>query len=137
MVLVRDATNIQMISWLWTPMQRAPHSAIGILRWTHLHPISTPLDINNWYQHLQSYPDQHFVLEGITHGFRIGMDHTVTLSSSKCNHPLVHHQPWVVDEYISSEQRVGRFSLPFPREVVMECHKSILGLIQTTHHYLE
>ena len=57
------------------------------------------------------------------------MDRTVTLRSSKRNHPSVHHQPWVVDEYISSEQRVGRFSPPVPRELVMDCQQSPLGLI--------
>ena len=98
----------------------------------HIPPVSTPLHASAWVLHLQAHPDQQFVtylLKGIQEGFRVGMERSVTLHSCRRNHPSVMLRPSVVEDYLSLEQKAGRFSPPVPTHLVQSCHISPLGLV--------
>ena len=59
--------------------------------------VSTPLQIKAWKQALAHHPDpafQHYIIEGLSEGFRIGFDRRQPLQSARKNMPSAaqHHK---------------------------------------------
>ena len=105
---------------------------VAMAKWSASHPISTPLHPLAWSQYLQAHPDQQFVnylLRGIQEGFRVGMERSITLHSSRRNHPSVRLRPSAVEDYLTLERKLGRFSPQVPAHLIQNCHVSPLGLV--------
>ena len=84
-----------------------------------------------------SHPNReliHFFLTGITHGFRIGFDHTSgQLSSAKRNLKSVSEHPEVIDEYLLSERQESRIAGPYTHADIPAAHISRFGVIPKSH----
>ena len=90
-----------------------------------------------WQACLQSHPDQHFthyILKGITEGFRIGFDRRCKLKAAQKNmHSAVQH-PLVIDRYLQDECKAGRVMGPFhAQDISPPVHISRFGVIPTKH----
>ena len=99
--------------------------------------ITTPLAVSAWRNLLISHPNRelvHFFLTGITHGFRIGFDHTsCQLSSSRRNLHSASEHPEVIDEYLLSELKESRVTGPFAPSDIPAAHISRFGVIPKSH----
>ncbi len=73
--------------------------------------IQTPLIIPSWQHALDTHPDRAFaryIINGLTHGFRIGFRHGAPLHSATRNMPSAIAHPEVVTTYLEKEQSLGR-----------------------------
>ena len=79
--------------------------------------ITTPLRQNAWCHMLTTYPDRNlveFFIEGITSGFRISFNYTMTtLRPAQWNLESTKAHPSVVTEYLKAELHHIRISGPF------------------------
>ena len=95
--------------------------------------ITTPLAVSACRNLLISHPNRelvHFFLSGITHGFRIGFDHTsCQLSSSRRNLHSASEHPEVIDKYLLSELKESRVTGPFAPSDIPAAHISRFGVI--------
>ena len=68
--------------------------------------ISTPLNITAWFQALRHHPDRalaRYLINGLTHGFRIGFRLPAPLRSASRNMLSAQQHPEVVQEYLAKE----------------------------------
>ena len=73
---------------------------------TQLARISTPLNVKTWGRYLQKHSDRdyaRYILQGLQHGFSIGLDPSMSFMSAKRNIPSANENPEVVDKYILEE----------------------------------
>ena len=79
--------------------------------------VSTPLKLRAWTQRMQSHPDLDFaryILEGIEHGFQIGVGEAGQIVAAKKNMGSAASNPGVIEEYITNECAKGNILGPFP-----------------------
>ena len=84
---------------------------------TRLRSITTPLHIPAWRKHLQKHPDKdyvHYILQGIEHGFNIGIDQDRAFKSAHANMQSARQNPQVVEDYLRKEVAEGNMLGPFP-----------------------
>jgi len=102
--------------------------------------IQTPLQVEQWRSVLLSHPNTdlvHLVLEGISDGFRIGLDYRTKKvrqcalgnMSSALDNPMV----VVVENYLQKEWLLGRVMGPLIPELARQVHTTPLGLFQRPH----
>ena len=98
----------------------------------HVSDVSSPIQIQFWYEHLQHHPDRQFaelILTGLSQGFHIRFNSQSRLRLTTSNHISAIEHPDVVSTYIQDEVARGqighRSSLTCGRYV----HVSPLGAI--------
>ena len=86
---------------------------------------------------LQGHPNRtlvHYILSGISEGFRIGFDYEKTsCKSAKCNLLSVDRNPEVVTAYLQEEVTLGRVLGPLPVGSIPEVQVSPFGVIPKGH----
>ena len=102
---------------------------------SRLHPVTTPLKVNEWARLLTNHPDTAFVdyiLAGIKKGFRIGYKSCNKLRSASRNTCSALEHPQVVQKYLDAEVHAGQVLGPFdPREI--KVNTSRFGVIPKKH----
>ena len=90
------------------------------LAWEHAAPelmgVSTPLRPKAWAEALAGHPDRalvRYIVEGLTHGFRIGFQRGAPLRSAHDNLESARQHPEVIRAYLEKERRLGRMLGPF------------------------
>ena len=94
----------------------------------------SPVVVQMLAQLLAPFPDQRlasYVLDGVQHGFRIGISGMSCLRSLSRNHPSCLSHPAVVSAYISGERAAGRVLGPLPSSPSV--HVSPIGLVPKGH----
>ena len=94
--------------------------------------ISTPLNITAWFQALR-----HYLINGLTHGFRIGFRRPAPLCSASRNMLSAQQHPEVVQEYLAKECHLNRMLGPFsPAEIggMPPLHINRFGVIPKGHN---
>ena len=96
--------------------------------------IQTPLCWQEWDCQLADHPDQHFqhyIVEGLRYGFRIGFDYARAnqISSSVRNMPSTREHPRNITEYLAEECSLGRVIGPLDPNQFPQVHVSRFGLI--------
>ena len=82
-----------------------------------LQAVRTPLNVSAWREALRNHPDQtlaHYLIKGLSEGFRIGFDRSHGLVSTNRNLPSATEQAEVFAEYLEKEVALGRVIGPFP-----------------------
>ena len=90
--------------------------------------ITTPLVLSAWKKKLAQHPDKEYVeyiLSGIEHGFRIGVDDCRVFTSAKTNMQSSRENPHVIEEYVKKEVEKGNILGPFTPEVAPKVHINI------------
>jgi len=80
--------------------------------------VSAPLNIKMWEQYLKKHADKDYtgyILQGLRHGFSIGLDSSMSFISTKRNMPSANENPKVIDEYIWRRQTRVIFWVHFHR----------------------
>ena len=98
--------------------------------------ITTPLKLDKWKQKLRSHPDQDFtayVLWGMEHGFRIGIDSTRQMIPAKKNMLSANQNPEVIEKYIQAEVEKGNMIGPFSPDIFPSAHTNRSGVIPKKH----
>ena len=99
--------------------------------------VSTPLVVPAWDRALQAHPDRAFVryiIDGLTHGFRIGFNRSSAFQSSSANMASALLHPEVVTDYLRKEISLGRMLGPFPSSFsAPELHINPFGVIPKGH----
>ena len=99
--------------------------------------ITTPLVLSGWCFLLKGHPQRdvvHFVLKGISEGFRIGYSYgNSVLTSAKQNLQGAITHPDVVKDNLHTETKSGRLAGPFPPHAVSSVHISRFGVIPKSH----
>ena len=93
--------------------------------------LSTPLSLPA-LRKLEKHPDQDYVkyvLSGIEHGFRIGVDDTREFKSATQNMLSARHSPQVLDEYLHAEVGKGNILGPFVPGSAPLVHINQFGVI--------
>jgi len=89
-----------------------------------------------WERVLQAHPDQAFaryIINGLTHGFRIGFNRASSLQSATANMASARLHPQVITEYIQMELSRGRMLGPFSLTFTTpELHINRFGVIPKT-----
>jgi len=78
--------------------------------------ITIPLQVQNWYHHLQAHPNQEFVqyfITGPIFGFRVGLTSQSPLHSAKKNMSSALAHPSVEDDYLQTKLDQKRIAGPF------------------------
>ena len=94
----------------------------------------TPLQADQFALELQHHPDRqlvNYVLDGISHGFRVGFSPSHKLKSAKNNKPSALQHAAVVDEYLAHEVSLGRVAGPFTFLPYPTCKLAASGLFQS------
>ena len=84
--------------------------------------VSTPLVLSAWAAALQVHPDRAFaryVIDGLSHGFRIGFNRSTSLQSATANMPLATLHTEVITKYLQKELSLGRMLGPFPPDLTL------------------
>ena len=92
----------------------------------------TPLQADQFALELQHHPDRqlvNYVLDGISHGFRLGFSPSRKLKSAKNNKPSALQRAAVVDEYLAHEVSLGRVAGPFTSPPLPNLQVSSFGVI--------
>ena len=100
----------------------------------HVSDVSSPIQIQFWYKHLQHHPDRQFaelILTGLSQGFRIGFNSQSRHRPTASNHISVIKHPDVVSAYIQDEVARGQVGHVGPQELshLWQIHVSPLGAI--------
>ena len=98
--------------------------------------VSTPLNIKRWEQYLKKHPDRDYagyILQGLQHGFSIGLDSSMSFNSAKRNMPSANENPKVIDEYIQEETDKGNILGPFSLLSPSGYHVNRIGVIPKRH----
>ena len=99
--------------------------------------LTTPLLLSGWYFLLRGHPHQnmvHFVLKGISEGFRIGCSYgSSVLTSAKQSLQGAIMLSNVVEDYLQTKIRLGRLVKSFPLHAVHNVHISRFGVIPKSH----
>ena len=88
--------------------------------------------LSNWRDTLISHPDQQFsayIFNGLSEGFRIGFDRSVSLQTTTRNHPSAMVNPHVVQDRIQAEVVLGRVVGPIDRSLCPLVQSSPIGLV--------
>ena len=95
--------------------------------------VHTPLCPSAWYSMLQCHPNKHlvhFMLQGISNGFRIGLNNVPSaLKVARFNLEGAQEHPEVVSNYLLTEISLGRIACPFPPQAIPQVHTSRFGVI--------
>ena len=97
--------------------------------------ISTPLQIKVWKQALAHHLDpafRHYIIEGLSEGFRIGFDRRQPLQSARKNMPSAAQHHTVVSEYVANEKALGHFQGPIAKPQP-NIHINRFGVIPKGH----
>ena len=137
--ILEEESEISMSCWIqkWhAQIAAAPNSPqvpLGLAACS----ITTPLLLSGWWFLLRGHPHPntvHFMLKGISKGFRIGYSYgSSVLTSAKQNLQGAVMHPDVVEEYLQTEIRLGRLVGPFPSHAVPNVHISRFGVIPKSH----
>ena len=98
-----------------------------------LKPITTPLHIEAWTAALANHPDaqfRHYIITGLTQGFRIGFNRACPLRSTYHNMPSAGKQTSVVENYLAKERAAGHLIGPL---AVPSLHVNRFGVIPKGH----
>ena len=99
--------------------------AYGTAGDTRLASLSTPLNLAAWTYKLRKHPDKEFaqyILDGVKHGFSIGVNESATFTSAKKNMLSANQNPRVIDSYLSTEVKSGNILGPFPEQTAPKIH---------------
>ena len=100
--------------------------------------IATPLNPDAWAEALASHPDRTFaryIVDGLSHGFRIGFQRGSPLSSARDNLSSAALHPGIIREYIRKECNLGRMLGPFSSvEALPSLQISKFGVIPKGHN---
>ena len=113
---------------------QAPQSPVYLSE--PLRTVNTPLRADAWALALHPHPDHAFVsylVEGIRHGFHVGLGGTVSLRSAKRNMGSAVQNAEVVSEYLAKERLAGRVLGPVARVVRDSVHLNRFGVIPKPH----
>ena len=95
--------------------------------------ITTPLQVEAWRKAMGSHPDiklQEYILDGISHGFRIGFMHnTHSTHPAQSNMSSARDHPEPVWEYLQTEIEAGRVIGPLNRVLFPSVQISRFGVI--------
>lgn len=100
--------------------------------------VHTPLNLPQWERCLHNHPDADFaryVLDGLRHGFHIGVDNSFKVRSARSNMQSALQDPRVVDEYLRHETAVGNILGPFPQDSFPDVHINLFGVIPKQHQH--
>ena len=99
--------------------------------------ITTPLNYEAWELCLSTHPDKqlvNYILDGITHGFRIGFNYAAHRCTPATNNlPSAEAHPEVVQKSIDTEVGKGRLLGPFDPREYPQVQISSLGVIPKKH----
>ena len=98
-----------------------------------LKPITTPLHIETWTAALANHPDaqfRHYIITGLTQGFRIGFNRACPLRSTYHNMPSAGKQASVVENYPAKERAAGHLIGPL---ATPSLHVNRFGVIPKGH----
>lgn len=96
----------------------------------------TPIRVNSLIPYLNNHPDQrfaHYIINGLSVGFRIGFSRQANLKSAGCNHPSSLANPIVVADRIRSELSAGRLVGPILPFYLPHLQVSPIGLVPKSH----
>ena len=101
--------------------------------------VSTTLHLDVWERVLSSHLDRAFaryVCLGLSHGFRIGFQHSSPLRSASSNMESARLHPEVISEYLRIECSLGRMLGPFPDDArgMPPLHVNRFGVIPKGHN---
>lgn len=94
--------------------------------------LVTPLSASQFAAELRNHPDHSlvaFVIEGITHGFRLGFSPSQQLKSATHNKQSALQHGRVIDNYLALEVKHRRVAGPFPYPPLPHLHTSSFGVI--------
>ena len=94
--------------------------------------IRTPLIAKAWENALQCHPDsdfKHYILSGITNGFRIGFNRRQQLRSSRRNMLSALNNPEIVEQYLGKECSLGHIAGPLPPNLLPNAQINPFGVI--------
>ena len=99
-----------------------------------LPPVSavSPLNLEEFLKELASHPDQQqvfYVLQGLQHGFRLGLHSAHKLKPAKRNKPSALHHAHIVNAYLANEVSLGKVAGPFSSSPFPRLHISSFGVI--------
>lgn len=89
-----------------------------------------------WQQSLADHPDKQFssyILQGLAHGFHIGVDRSIALRPSRGNMPSVREQPQLVQAHIQAEFEARCLLGPLPPHLACLVQTNPTGLIPKPH----
>ena len=98
--------------------------------------ITTPLNIAALARELENHPDKEFaqyLLQGISQGFRIGLNYPKECQSAKSNMKSAKENPVVIDEYLVKECSLGCILCPLNPSILSGVHISHFGVIPKKH----
>lgn len=98
--------------------------------------IRTPLKLKAWTQCLRKHPDRDYcqcILNGIEHGFQIGVNENSTVQSSYRNMQSATEHPDIIEAYLATEGAIGNILGPFSRELAPRVHVNRVGAIPKKH----
>ena len=102
----------------------------------HLATVSTPLILQAWRRRLARHPDHDFVrfiLNGVEHGFCIGVDEAASFRPALRNMQSASQYPQVIEDYLSKETAAGNILGPFPTQIAPSVHINRIGAIPKKH----
>ena len=91
--------------------------------------VISPLALENWSRELSTHPDKfftHYILRGISQGFRIGFNHGHHLSQPHST--MLTQNPEVISHYLSREVSLARMKV-IPHSQAKDIHTSPIGAI--------
>lgn len=98
--------------------------------------INTPLNHQEWVRAMAGHPDHQlkvYLLTGIRHGFRIGVNPRQPLISATRNMPSAYTNPQPVTDYLKTELRENRIAGPLDSTHSGKIHVSRFGVIPKRH----
>lgn len=96
------------------------------------HPVTTPLCLDAWEHALSSHPDRRwvsYILQGLCHGFRIGLECQPSCRSSVGNSPSASKLAPAIEAFLWKQCQAGCMLGPFPPEECGGVITSSLGVI--------
>ena len=97
--------------------------------------VTTPLRLDAWKQCVRHHPDRDFtdyILRGIQHGFHIGINASVALTSAIKNMSTAHQHPEVIDEYLQKELDQSNILGLFPLSYAPMVHVNRFRVVPKT-----
>ena len=98
--------------------------------------VSTPLSLQAWRQKLSKHPDvdyAQYILNGIEHGFRIGVQERGFFKSANRNMQSATQNPQVIEDYLNKQVAEGNILGPFPKGTAPKVHINRFGVIPKKH----
>ena len=117
---------VQCLAFAFVMLLPIAHSAF--------HPVSmvSPLNVSQFTLDLAGHPDRQavaYVLNGLQHGFRLGIQPARKLKPARKNKPSAFQNPKVIDDYLATEVARGRVAGPFPSPPLPNLQVSSFGVI--------